>query len=75
VRPVIVSDKNVISLELKGRSKNFLATLDSRSETIEEFVQLAVRKENFPLNLVRIEGENFLNTLRKKLNWGLDSRN
>jgi NAD+ kinase len=75
VRPVIVSDKNVISLELKGRSKNFLATLDSRSDTIEESVQLAVRKENFPLNLVRIEGENFLNTLRKKLNWGLDSRN
>ena len=75
VRPVIVSDKNVISLELKGRSKNFLATLDSRSETIDESVQLAVRKENFPLNLVRIEGENFLNTLRKKLNWGLDSRN
>jgi NAD+ kinase len=75
VRPVIVSDKNVISLELKGRSKSFLTTLDSRSETIDESVQLAVRKENFPLNLVRIEGENFLNTLRKKLNWGLDKRN
>lgn len=75
VRPVIVSDKNVIALELKGRSKNFLATLDSRSETIDENIQLAVRRENFPLNLVRIEGENFLNTLRKKLNWGLDKRN
>ena len=75
VRPVIVSDKNIISLELKGRSNEFLATLDSRSETIDETIQLAVKKENFPLNLVRIEGENFLNTLRKKLNWGLDKRN
>jgi NAD+ kinase len=75
VRPVIVSDKNIISLEMKGRSENFLATLDSRSETINETTQIAVKKESFPLNLVRIEGENFLNTLRKKLNWGLDKRN
>ncbi|MBK5285992.1 MAG: NAD kinase [Bacteroidia bacterium] len=75
VRPVIVSDKNIISLEIKGRSNNFLATLDSRSETIEESVQLAVRKESFPLNLIRLSNENFLTTLRKKLNWGLDKRN
>jgi len=75
VRPVIVSDKNVISLEVKGRSDNFLATLDSRSETIDESVQLAVKKETFPFNLVRLSNENFLTTLRKKLNWGLDKRN
>ena len=75
VRPVIVSDKNVISLEVKGRSENFLATLDSRSETFDKTVQLAVKKEDFPFNLVRISNENFLTTLRKKLNWGLDKRN
>lgn len=75
VRPVIVSDKNIISLDIKGRSNNFLATLDSRSETIDESVQLAVRKETFLLNLVRLSNENFLTTLRKKLNWGLDKRN
>lgn len=75
VRPVIVSDKNVISLEVKGRSESFLATLDSRSETFEGVVQLAVKKEDFPLNLIRLSNENFLTTLRKKLNWGLDKRN
>ena len=75
VRPVIVSDKNVISLEVKGRSESFLATLDSRSETFDETVQLAVKKEDFPFNLIRLSNENFLTTLRKKLNWGLDKRN
>jgi NAD+ kinase len=75
VRPVIVADKNVITLEVKGRSENFLATLDSRSETFEENIELAVKKEEFPFNLVRLSNENFLTTLRKKLNWGLDSRN
>lgn len=75
VRPIIVSDKNVISLEVEGRSQNFMATLDSRSETIDSSFQLAVRKENYCMNLVRLSNENFLGTLRSKLNWGLDSRN
>ena len=75
VRPMVVSDKNIISLEVEGRSQNFMATLDSRSVTIDSTVQLAVRKETYAVNLIRFANENFLNTLRKKLNWGLDSRN
>ncbi len=75
VRPIIVSDKNVISLEVEGRSQNFMATLDSRSATIDSSFQLAIRKESYCVNLVRLSTENFLGTLRSKLNWGLDSRN
>ncbi|MFN8165699.1 MAG: NAD kinase [Bacteroidia bacterium] len=75
VRPIVVSDKNVISLEVEGRSQHFMATLDSRSVTIDSSYQLAVRKENYSVNLVRLSNENFLTTLRKKLNWGLDTRN
>jgi NAD+ kinase len=75
VRPIVVSDKNVISLEVEGRSQHFMATLDSRSVTIDSSFQLAVKKEHYLINLVRLNNENFLNTLRKKLNWGLDTRN
>lgn len=75
VRPIVVSDKHVISLEVEGRSQYFLASLDSRSVTIDSSIQLAVRKEDFTMNLVRIDNENFLGTLRTKLKWGLDSRN
>ncbi len=75
VRPIVVSDKNVISLEVEGRSQHFMATLDSRSATINSSYQLAVRKENYCINLVRLSSDNFLTTLRKKLNWGLDTRN
>ena len=70
-----MSDKNIVSLEVEGRSQHFMATLDARSATIDAGVQLAVRKETYPVNLIRFANENFLNTLRKKLNWGLDSRN
>ncbi len=75
VRPVVVSDKNVISLEVEGRSHYFLASLDSRSVTIDASIQFAVRKENFTFNIIRLHDENFLKTLRNKLNWGYDVRN
>jgi NAD+ kinase len=75
VRPIVVSDKTIISLEVEGRSQHYMATLDSRSATIEPGFQLALRKEDYCINLVRLSSENFLNTLRGKLNWGLDKRN
>lgn len=75
VRPIVVSDKNVISIEVEARNPYFLASLDARSVTIDSSVQLAVRREDFTFNLVRFDNENFLQTLRNKLNWGLDTRN
>jgi NAD+ kinase len=75
VRPIIVSDKNIISFEIEGRSSSFLATLDSRSESINQNVQLAIRKADFKFNLVRLNDENYLSTLRQKLMWGYDNRN
>lgn len=75
VRPIVVSDKNVISLEVEGRGQYFMATLDSRSVSIDATYQLAIRRESYNINLVRLSNENFLSTLRNKLNWGLDKRN
>jgi NAD+ kinase len=75
VRPLIVSDKSVISFEVEGRSNNFLVSLDSRSKIVDAGVQIAVRRENFNARLVKINQVNFLSTLRNKLNWGLDKRN
>ena len=75
VRPMIVSDKSVISFEIEGRSKNFLVSLDSRSYTVDASIQLAVKKEQFSVKLVKLDGYNFLDNLRQKLNWGLDVRN
>jgi NAD+ kinase len=75
VRPIVVSDKYVLSLQVAGRSQYFLASLDSRSVTIDSGIELAARKEEFGMNIVRLDGENFLSTLRNKLMWGLDVRN
>ncbi len=75
VRPIIVPDNNVISFEVEGRTDSFICALDSRKEMVDKGIQLAVRKESFTLSLVRLNEGNFLQTLRNKLNWGLDTRN
>jgi len=75
VRPIIVPDDNVISFEIESRSEQIICALDSRREIVNKNVQLAVRKESFSINLVRLSENNFLQTLRNKLTWGLDKRN
>jgi NAD+ kinase len=75
VRPIVVPDDNVISFEIEGRADSFLCALDSRKEIVDKNVQLAVRREKFDVSLVRLNENNFLQTLRNKLSWGLDRRN
>lgn len=75
IRPIVVPDDNIISFEVEGRTDGFLVTLDSRREIVTKETQLAVRKEQFSINLVRLNENNFLQTLRNKLSWGLDKRN
>lgn len=75
VRPIVIDDQSVISFEIEGRTENFLATLDSRFETITQEYELAVRKGDFSVKLVQLQDASFLNTLRNKLNWGADRRN
>jgi NAD+ kinase len=75
VRPIVVPDNNIISFEVEGRADNFICALDSRKEIVDKQMQLAVRSESFTLSLVRLNENNFLQTLRGKLSWGLDTRN
>jgi NAD+ kinase len=71
----VVPDSNIISFEVEGRTDGFLCTLDSRRELVPKEVQLAVRKESFTIDLIRLNENNFLQTLRTKLSWGFDKRN
>jgi NAD+ kinase len=75
VRPIIVPDNNIISFEVEGRTDHFICALDSRKEVVDKKTLLAVRRESFNFNLMRLNENNFLQTLREKLSWGLDTRN
>lgn len=75
IRPIVVPDNTIVSFEVEGRTDGFLCTLDSRREIVTKEIQLAVRKEAFDIKLIRMNENNFLQTLRSKLSWGLDKRN
>jgi len=75
VRSIVVPDNNVISFEVEGRAEDFICALDSRRHVVSKNVQLAVKREAFTMSLLRLNENNFLQTLRTKLMWGLDSRN
>jgi NAD+ kinase len=75
IRPIIVPDNTIVSFEVEGRTDNFICSMDSRRELVSKEIQLAVKKEDFGLNLIRLNENNFLQTLRNKLSWGLDKRN
>jgi len=74
-RPAVISAKSELTFEIEGRAKNVLVTLDSRSRSISKNTRLVIRKERFKANLIKIKGHNNFDTLRQKLNWGLDVRN
>lgn len=75
VRPLIVSDKNEITLKVEGRCNKFLTSLDHRSETFPKGSVLKVRKANFNIEMLRLKNHHFFSTLRNKLMWGADKRN
>ncbi len=75
IRPVIVPDSSILSFKVKGRGINCLVSLDARYHIVENINEIAIQKAGFMVNLVKLNNQNFINTLREKLKWGFDSRN
>ena len=75
VRPFVVPSSKELTFQFEGRSDNFLCTLDSRYKIISDEYKIAIRRNPFSTKLISLKGDNFMKTIRNKLNWGLDKRN
>lgn len=75
VRPVVVPDDRTIRLKIEGRGREYLCSLDSRSVTIDSATELVIKRADFEINVIQTQNQNFLNTIRNKMMWGLDRRN
>jgi NAD+ kinase len=75
VRPLIIPDEVSLTFEIEARSSKFLVSCDSRIETVDRSVKITLNKASFHVNLIRLNNESYLTTLRKKLLWGIDTRN
>ncbi len=74
VRPFIIPNTSIISFIVESRSGNVLVALDNRSEKIEDKFEIAVQKAPFRAHFLKTPEHNYFNTLRNRLNWGVDSR-
>jgi len=64
-RPLVITDDTEIKLRVTGREKQFLVSLDSRIATIDQETTLTIQKTPFQINMIEIQEETFLKTLRK----------
>lgn len=74
VRPIVVSNNKKISFKVSGRSDSFNIALDSRSAQIPSNSEIIIKKADFRINLINLEGQHFFTTLRNKMMWGIDRR-
>lgn len=75
IRPIIIPDHYILSFDIEGRGDYYLTTMDSRQENVDKDVNIAIKKAEFNIQLLRLGAHNFLDAIRKKMNWGVDYRN
>ena len=75
VRPMVVPDHMPISLSIEGRERKYLISLDGLSLPISQKEEVTVYKADYMINVIKFEDNNFLDTIRNKMLWGIDKRN
>ena len=75
VRPMVVPDHMPIKLSIEGRERRYLLSLDGKSKNIRRGEEVLITKADFMINVVKFEENNFLDTIRNKMLWGIDRRN
>ena len=75
VRPMVVPDHLPIKLSVEGRERTYLISIDGNSKSISQGEEVVVKKADFMINVIKFKDNNFLDTIRNKMLWGLDKRN
>ena len=74
IRPIVINDTAVITLDIESRSHNYLVAIDGRSERMTEETRLIIRKAPHSIKIVKQRNQRYFSTLREKLMWGADQR-
>ena len=74
-RPLVIPAKHKISLKISGRENEYLVSLDSRINSLKNSTTITIKKAPYFVKMIELDGGSFIETLRKKLLWGVDQRN
>lgn len=74
IRPIVISDRSSIRLEVESRSHNYLVAVDGRSYTMHEGSTVTISRAPFVTRVVKPNGRRYFSSLRDKMMWGADKR-
>ena len=74
IRPIVINDDSVIELTVESRTHNYLVAVDGRSASLDDRIQLVIRKAPHTVRIVKRASQHYFATLREKMMWGLDVR-
>jgi NAD+ kinase len=75
IRPIVISGESRLRLEIEGRSREFMTTVDFRSKKVPFGEEVRIGRASTRIKTVMMKSRDFYSTLRNKLMWGADSRN
>lgn len=70
VRPLVIPDDWSIDLKARSRNGNYLISVDGRSQSLLNEVELHVQKAPYTTKVVQLEEHSFIQALKDKLQWG-----
>jgi NAD+ kinase len=71
VRPLVLPAHETVTVEVLSASEELMLTLDGQdSEPLAAGQRVIARRAPEPVRLVRLPGQSFFSTLRRKLRWG-----
>ncbi|MFI3315006.1 MAG: NAD(+)/NADH kinase [Rikenellaceae bacterium] len=74
IRPIVVDESSNITMRVKSRVDYCYATLDNRAYKIKSGATFIIKLSPHKVSLVKLHGNSFFETLRKKLLWGKENR-
>ena len=74
-RPIVISDKTKIEINVSGREDFHLLSIDTKIISLKQGMSIIIKKSPIKFKLVNMDGNSYYETLREKLFWGKDKRN
>lgn len=67
IRPIVLTDDSIVTLNIESRNDTFLVGIDGRSVKCEKDTAITIRKSPYIIKIIRRKGKNFFDTLKEKL--------
>lgn len=73
-RPLVLPSDKPLRIRSLNSSEHTLFTYDGMSHQMESNLNVIITQSEFSIHLIQLPGQNYFETLRNKLMWGLDRR-